>query len=79
MGRGKWPEFCNWAASADDNDVLTCLHAVEQSAGIVGEFLKGDVLHTTIISAFDFSGKRQNKALRPTREIAPAGEAWWQA
>ena len=64
MGRGNWPEFCNWAASADNNNVLTCLHAVEQSGGIVGEFLKTDVAHGTIISAFAVSGKRQNKVLQ---------------
>jgi|694.fasta_scaffold10377_18 hypothetical protein len=29
MGRGNWPKFCDWAASADDNDVLTCLHSVQ--------------------------------------------------
>ena len=29
MGRGNWPEFCDGAASADDDDVLPCLHSVE--------------------------------------------------
>lgn len=70
MGRGNWPEFRDGAASADDNDVLTCLYAVEQSGGVVGKFLKADVTHRTIIAVFDVSGKRQNKALQPTRDSA---------
>jgi len=73
MGRGNWPEFRDWAASADHNDVLTCLYSVEQRDGVVGKFLNADVAHSTIISVFGVFGKRQNKALQQThKSILPA-------
>lgn len=68
MGRGNGPEFRDWAAPADDNDVLACLHSVEQCGGVVGKFLKADVAHASIISKVDVVGERQNKALQQNRD-----------
>jgi hypothetical protein len=61
MGHGNWPEFRDWASSADDKDVLACLHSVEHRGGVVGKFSKADGAHNYILSMLEGVVKRQNE------------------
>jgi hypothetical protein len=68
MGRHNGPEFRDWAALADDNDVLPGLHSVKDRGRVVGKFLQADVAHEHIVSMTDSVWERQRKASQRTRD-----------